>query len=146
MRVYQAGPLFTRAEQNWNKALAGRLEDAGHIVTSPFDLLTPEQIRDAGDMAPKLIFSTCLTALDRAECVVACLDGVQVDDGTAFEVGYAYAREMPVIGIRTDSRRAGETDFSRVNSMLQGCLYGLAEDIETVLIMLKAIETHRNKS
>jgi hypothetical protein len=27
---------------------------------------------------------------------------------------------MPVVGIRTDSRRAGETDFSRAISMLQG--------------------------
>jgi nucleoside 2-deoxyribosyltransferase len=145
MRIYQAGPLFSRAEQTWNQELTRRIEGAGHLVTAPVDLLTPEQIHEAGDQAPKLIFETCLTAVDRAECVVACLDGPQVDDGTAFEIGYAYARGLPVIGIRTDLRRAGETDYSRVNSMIQGCLCRLVEDIEGALLAIKAIETDRSK-
>jgi nucleoside 2-deoxyribosyltransferase len=137
--------LFTRAEQTWNQELARRLEEAGHIVTSPYDLLTPEQIQQAGSEAPKLIFSTCLTALVRSECVVACLDGAQVDDGTAFEIGYAFGHGMPVVGIRTDTRRAGETDFSRVNSMIQGCLHRLVVDTEALLTALKAIDNSKSK-
>jgi nucleoside 2-deoxyribosyltransferase len=140
MRIYQAGPLFSRAERNWNNELTRRLEEAGFLVTSPFVLLTPEQIHEAGDQAPTLIFTTCLAALDRSECVVACLDGTQVDDGTAWEIGYAYARGLPLFGIRTDSRRAGETSVSRVNSMIQGSLRGFAENIETLLLLLKDYE------
>lgn len=32
----------------------------------------------------------------------AVLDGVDVDSGTAWEIGYAYARGKPIIGLRTD--------------------------------------------
>jgi nucleoside 2-deoxyribosyltransferase len=142
MFIYQAGPLFSRSEQNWNSELTKRLEEAGYRVTSPSDLLAPEQIRQVGPAAPKLIFSTCLAAVKRSDCIVACLDGAQVDDGTAWELGFAYALGLPIFGIRTDSRRAGETDFSRVNSMIQGCLHGFADNIEDLLVLLKTFSVN----
>jgi nucleoside 2-deoxyribosyltransferase len=42
--------------------------------------------------------------------LIALLDGSQVDDGAAWEIGYLYARKSPeqkIIGIRTDHGRAG---------------------------------------
>ena len=35
------------------------------------------------------------------------LDGVDVDSGTAWEIGYAYAKGKPVFGLRTDFRTLG---------------------------------------
>ena len=35
-------------------------------------------------------------AIDACDVVVALLDGAQVDDGTAWEIGYAYAKGKPV--------------------------------------------------
>ena len=49
-------------------------------------------------------------------------DGSQVDDGTAWEIGYFYAKksaEQKIIGIRTDFRRAGESAGGVVNSMIE---------------------------
>lgn len=46
------------------------------------------------------------------------MDGPQVDDGTAWEIGYFYQRgllEQKIIGIRTDFRRAGECEGAAVN-------------------------------
>ena len=57
------------------------------------------------------------TAIDDSDAVVALLDGPQVDDGTAWEIGYAYARGKPIVGIRTDFRNAGDTSHGRVNDM-----------------------------
>lgn len=37
--------------------------------------------------------------------VVAVLDGVAVDEGVAFELGYAYAKGKFCVGFSTDSRR-----------------------------------------
>jgi nucleoside 2-deoxyribosyltransferase len=54
--------------------------------------------------------------------VIALLDGSQVDDGTAWEIGYFYAKRTPekkIIGIRTDFRRAGECEGGCVNSMIE---------------------------
>ena len=47
----------------------------------------------------------------------------QVDDGTAWEIGYFYARkssEQKIIGIRTDFRNARESAGAVVNAMLEG--------------------------
>jgi hypothetical protein len=102
-------------------------------------LLDEKHIEDAGPHAPALIFTTCREAIDISGCVVALLDGSQVDDGTAWEIGYACARGLPVYGLRTDSRRAGETPHNRVNSMIQGCLAGFARSVEELVAMLGMI-------
>ena len=136
--IYQAGPLFSEAEKAFHRRLSAALRAAGHTVVWPGDLLTDAQIATAGPAAVNLIFTACKQALDRAGLVVALLDGTQVDDGTAWEIGYAHARGLPVYGLRTDSRMAGETPHSRVNSMIQGCLAGLAGSVDEVVGMIPA--------
>jgi nucleoside 2-deoxyribosyltransferase len=43
-----------------------------------------------------------------------------VDDGAAWEIGYYFAlKRGKVIGIRTDFRRAGESQGAKVNSMIE---------------------------
>ena len=65
----------------------------------------------------------CRDALDKCSHVVAWLDGAQVDDGTAWEVGYAYAKSKSIHGIHTDFRQAGDTTHSIVNAMIEGGLF-----------------------
>src|SRR5262249_14236188 len=45
------------------------------------------------------------SAIDIAGAVVAVLDGVDVDSGTAAEIGYAFARGKLIVGYRGDVRR-----------------------------------------
>ena len=159
--IYQAGPLFSDAEKEWHARLSKKLEKAGHEVIWPGALLTDAQVAAAGGRAPELLFQTCKAALDRCceldasrnarlaemnyadsdeqggACVVALLDGPQVDDGTAWEIGYACARGLPVYGIRTDSRQAGETRFNRVNSMVECSLSGLASTVQELLKLIR---------
>lgn len=47
-------------------------------------------------------------AIRECDVLVACLDGQEVDSGTAAEVGYASALGVRCHGLRTDLRRAGE--------------------------------------
>ena len=70
--IYQAGPLFTEAEQAWHKALSARLREAGHEVIWHGDLLTDEQIQNAGANASALIFDTCRLGIERSTRVVPC--------------------------------------------------------------------------
>jgi nucleoside 2-deoxyribosyltransferase len=79
-------------------------------------------------------------SLNEADLMVALLDGPQVDDGTAWEVGYFFSQGKKILGIKTDFRRAGETDASRVNLMIEcsclavaGSLEALASDLERLL-------------
>ncbi|MGA3118895.1 MAG: nucleoside 2-deoxyribosyltransferase [Syntrophobacteraceae bacterium] len=62
------------------------------------------------------------THLDDTDLVIALLDGPQVGDGPAWEIGYFCARKSPeqkIIRIRTDFRRAGESEGTVVNAMIE---------------------------
>ena len=134
--IFQSGPLFSEAERAFHRTLSACLRDAGHDVIWGGSLLTEEQIEDADVAAPGLIFSTCRDAIENCTCLVALLDGTQVDDGTAWEIGYAYAKGIPVYGLRTDFRNAGDTKCGLVNSMIQGSLAGFASDAEKLIDIL----------
>ena len=139
MRIYQAGPLFTAAEICWHKEFSRRLAAAGHAVLWPGDFFTQREIDAWGDDAPRKIMEKDSAAVDACDAVVALLDGAQVDDGTAWEIGYAYARGKPVVGIRTDFRNGGDTAHGSVNAMIEGSCRGIARDVDGVLKLLETL-------
>lgn len=57
--------------------------------------------------------------IDRSDAVFAILDGVDVDSGTAAEIGYGFARGKVVCGLRTDFRLAGDNVGAVVNLQVQ---------------------------
>jgi nucleoside 2-deoxyribosyltransferase len=115
--IYLAGPLFTAAEREWNERLAKALRMRGCRVVLPQKeaeaFIRPQGIDFGG------IFASCLEQIRAADVVVAIFDGTDVDSGTAFECGYAYAIGKPIIGARTDLRSGGEENG--LNAMLSRC-------------------------
>lgn len=120
MRIYLAGPLFSEAERDWLKKLQLELQDAGYEVVWPYELFEQSEVDSWGDKAAQKIMEHCRDALVGCDLAVALLDGAQVDDGTAWEIGFARAKGIPVFGIRTDFRFGGETANGRVNAMIAG--------------------------
>lgn len=119
VKIYLAGPLFTVQERIMNRVLAAKLTDAlpGVEVLLPQDFKHDDRYNDA--RAFGFIFKGCIDGIDQSDIVVAWLDGPDSDSGTSFEVGYAYAKGIPVIGVRTDFRHNQERG---VNVMLsRGC-------------------------
>ena len=137
MKLYLAGPLFTEAEQNWLKALQRELEALGYAVLWPYELFDQEEVNTWGEATARKLMEGCRDALLSCDMVVALLDGTQVDDGTAWEIGYACARGLPVVGIRTDARYGGETRDGKVNAMIAGSCHALCgsrkELVDTLL-------------
>jgi nucleoside 2-deoxyribosyltransferase len=126
--IYLAGPLFTEAERDWHRKtkrlLLEQASRRGEVVEIlwPYELITPEEIAALGVEARAEIFRRCKAGLDGADLLIALLDGTQVDDGTAWEVGYFFATkaaEAKIVGIRTDFRRAGESEHAIVNAMVE---------------------------
>lgn len=80
-------------------------------------------------------------AIDGCDLVAACLDGQEVDSGTAAEVGYAAARGITVHGLRTDLRRAGE-EGAVVNLQVQAFIAmsggRIAADLDELVGLLAA--------
>jgi nucleoside 2-deoxyribosyltransferase len=105
-QIYYAGPLFTAAERAWNthNAIVLRARLAPATVLLPQEFCAPFESSAKPDFAA--IFSACVAQLESANAVLAILDGPDCDSGTAWEVGYAVAKRIPVIGLRTDLRPA----------------------------------------
>lgn len=139
MRIYQAGPLFSDAERAWHLAFRRQLEEAGFTVVWPGELIEPSSVVGWGKDAPRKIMEIDRDALLSCDVVVALLDGCQVDDGTAWEIGFAYAKGIPVIGIRTDFRNAGDTGHSSVNAMIEGSVLRIVRTVEETVLQLEAL-------
>ncbi|HEV2074141.1 MAG TPA: nucleoside 2-deoxyribosyltransferase [Thermomicrobiales bacterium] len=57
--------------------------------------------------------------IDASDGLFAILDGVDVDSGTAAEIGYAFAAGKYICGLRTDFRLAGDNEAAIVNLQVQ---------------------------
>ncbi len=135
--IYLAGPYYTHAEQAWLRGAKAELTQRGFDVCWPFELFKDGQIEGWGFTAPRRIMEHCREALDRSELVVAWLDGTQVDDGTAWEIGYAHAKGKPIYGLRTDSRQAGATSCSVVNAMVEASCLAISRSLPDLFSALK---------
>jgi nucleoside 2-deoxyribosyltransferase len=114
--VYVAAPLFTLAEREHNVELA-------RALTLRFEgkmtFILPQILNTESQVDFKLIASTNIETLAGADIILACLDGVDADSGTSFEVGYARALGKPVLAYRSDLR---QSEADGVNAMLRyGC-------------------------
>lgn len=85
------------------------------------------------------IFYANLAALRKADAVVAVCDGPQVDDGTAWEIGYAYGRNIQIFGLRTDTRIVQRSD-EQINLMILESLSELSPTIEQLLHTIRYAE------
>ncbi|NYT05118.1 MAG: nucleoside 2-deoxyribosyltransferase [Methanomicrobiales archaeon] len=125
--IYLAGPLFSEAEQAYNRELFSLL------TAHAFEVYLPQEVGDTSHTRGRdehaAIFTRHREELDRTDMVVAVIDGADADSGTSWEMGYAYARGIPVIALRTDFRRTGHAE--RVNLMLEesSVVVGRKEDL-----------------
>jgi len=136
--LYLAGPLFSEAKQAWHRATKARIEaETRHTAIWPYELFDQAEIASWGADGPRRVMEVCRDALAACDLVVALLDGPQVDDGTAWEIGYAHARGIPVIGIRTDFRQAGDVPGAVVNSMIHGSCKVIVRDVGELVERIK---------
>ncbi len=135
MEIYLAGPLFTQAERRWQRELAGALRSHDLRVFLPQDDAGLPLLREPPDFHGA--FEACRDAIDRADAVVAVLDGSDADSGTAWECGYAHARGKPIVAIRTDFR-GGEDQG--LNLMLRRSAAAIVEHPSTDESLSKLVE------
>ena len=117
MKVYLSAPLFTESQRRWNRTLGAALQEriAGAEVVLPQDFKFGASYNNPKDF-PR-IFQACMDAMRGCDVMVAVLDGADVDSGTALEMGAAYERGIPIIGLRTDYR---ESQDRGVNLIVAG--------------------------
>lgn len=134
-QIYLAGPLFSQAERDFNVLLRDRLVEMGFSVFLPQEDGNDTESSRLEDRQ-RIIFENDVRGLDESDIVLAVLDGgSDVDSGTAWEMGYAYAKGMPVLGLKTDFRTFGDEGI--VNLMMEMSVDALERDIEGILKVLE---------
>jgi nucleoside 2-deoxyribosyltransferase len=135
-RIYLAAPLFSEAERSYNATLAERLKEQFFEVHVPQDVGDDSSGRDREEH--ERIFAANRSALERADLIVAVIDGADADSGTAWEMGYASALGKPVFALRTDFRKVGLNEH--VNLMLEQSA-SVVRSIHELLALLKSPRT-----
>jgi nucleoside 2-deoxyribosyltransferase len=107
--TYLAAPLFNERERDFNKSLAALLKTNCDVFLPQRDGLLLAELLASGmppNVAETRIFERDRLALMECEMLVAVLDGAHIDEGVAFEIGFAHARGCLCLGLQSDSRRA----------------------------------------
>src|SRR3989344_1453265 len=99
MKAYIAGKLCTECEREYLGKIAGICEKLCFKTFLPHrDVGLAKGIKDI----KKIFKGDIIKGFKGVDLVIANLNGLHVGAGTAWELGYAYAKGIPCIGIKTD--------------------------------------------
>ncbi len=112
-KVYIAGKIWTDSEREQLEVIDKLCKKLGLQTFLPHrDVGFATSIKDA-----RKIFKGDITdGFKDVVLVIASLDGLHVGAGTAWELGYAYSRGIPAIGLKTDE--SPEEGFEYLSSIL----------------------------
>ncbi len=134
MKIYLAGKLHTEHEKALLEQLDALCIKLGHTTFLPHrDVGIAQSAKDA-----QRIFEGDITqGFKDVQAVIAVLDGLHVGAGTAWELGYAYAKGIPSLGFKTDE--SAEDGFEYLSSILiaRMPIVKTLEEVETWLSKLK---------
>lgn len=122
-RAYIAGPLFDEGERWFIEKVDALVSAAGFTTFLPHRDNPPKTQDNI-----ELIFANDKNGIDTADIVVANLNGLTTDDGTAWEMGYAFANGKYIIGLHTDWRSRFQHEV--VNLMLQCSVNALVRSLD----------------
>lgn len=129
-----AAPLFSEAERNFNTSIASALRAQGYEVwmaqEAPF-------IKKGTSEEKRRIYKGDIAALRSSDAVIAILDGIDVEAGVAFELGYAQCLGKPIIGVKTDYRTFSKIE--EINLMLEVPMLKICSNVDELLATLREI-------
>ena len=97
MKIYLASPFFTKAQKNTVESVVATLRERGEEVFSPMEhIVSNGETMKNVDWGRK-VFEMDLEGLNSCDCVLYLNYGYISDAGAAWECGYAYAKNIPVV-------------------------------------------------
>ncbi len=120
-KIYLAGPMFNKAEKDFNQLITTILEENGYSVFLPQrDGVEFFELKDKTEQEiTKIIFDTDTKAILEADILFMVLDGRVPDEGACVELGIAYANKKRCYGIKSDVRSA--ENGMDLNPLIAGC-------------------------
>lgn len=106
-KAYLASPLFNPQEREFNLHLSHRLEAYLEVFLPQRDGELLTKLVSEGrsvTVCQELIYAKDTAAIEGCDFLIAVLDGRTVDEGVAFELGYARALGKTCLGFKSDDR------------------------------------------
>jgi len=164
--IYLAGPLgfSIPGKEYQERTLIPALERFGYRVFDPWESTDSKELTGLDSMQPgpervaawqafdRKIGVRNAEAIERCDIVLAVLDGSDVDSGTAAEIGFAAAKNKPIVGFRSDFRLTGDNEGSTVNLQVEhfivasgGSIARSLKDVDQALSRAIAADVNRSE-
>ena len=131
--IYIASPLgFSEAGRHFMyHELIPAIKQLGYGINDPWKLTDEKLIQSVAEMPygeekkqawkqlNQVIGANNKMGIEKSDGILAILDGVDVDSGTASEIGYAAAHSKPILGYRGDFRLSADNEGSTVNLQVE---------------------------
>lgn len=113
MNIYFAGPMFAQADLRYNDYLVEQIRQ----LNSRYHVYLPQENETINDKTAyadsQMIALADTERVLESDLPVALLDGNTIDPGVASEIGIAYAKQIPIIGLYTDTRQQGTDNLKK---------------------------------
>lgn len=127
MKIYLAGPFFNDNERELIEKVSKTLRNRGYNVIVPMEHFIEDGEKMTNEEWARNVFEYDVSQIMDSSCVLAIYHGHYSDSGTAWELGFAFARGIPCIVVHVDS--------SNIASIMpvNGCYYNIAySDIDKI--------------
>lgn len=127
MKVYFAGPLFTVYERDYISKCAVQLRQKGWDVFVPHENTSPPAPDDKRSIAKRCLDKD-FSEIASSNAILALINGTEVDDGTAAEIGIFHAlmktdaTKKGIVALHDDWRTKFGGEGKPLNLFVAGCL------------------------
>lgn len=115
-RIYMAGPLFNEGDRYTNQVNSDALRAVGYTTFLPQEIVITDE-------STALVKAACLymdlKAIRLCDVLLANCNGIEVDSGTAAEIGLAYGWGKKMVAYKSDVRNYFN-DVHRLNNFVAG--------------------------
>ena len=116
--IYIAGPFFTDKERTFLKIVIESVKEffPNEELFIPMEHFIPNGENLSNNEWAEAVFKMDIEALNKCDRVIAAYLGLYSDTGTAWEIGYAYAKGIPVTLILSNEALNGNVSIMPIQS------------------------------
>ena len=116
--IYIAGPFFTDKERTFLKTVIESVKEMfpDEELFIPMEHFIPNGENLSNNEWAEAVFKMDVEALNKCDQVIGAQLGLRSDTGTAWEIGYAYAKGIPVTLVLSPEAFKGEVSIMPIQS------------------------------
>ena len=115
-RIYMAAPLFNEGDRYTNQINSDRLRQLGYTTFLPQEIIITN---NSSELVKAGCFFMDLKAIREADYLVCNCNGIEIDSGTAAEIGLGYGLNKKIIIYKSDVRNY-YNDTYKLNNFVGG--------------------------